>query len=352
MSKELSIIEAKYEAQKLAFGPIYFQAVITMRELGIMELISKKRKGITPEEITKVLDVSLYGVEVLIEAAANAGVVEVLENGAVILTKVGVMLNSDELTKVNLNFVNDVCYDAAKFTTESIKKGKPEGLKVFGEWPTVYEGLSQLPPKVQKSWFEFDHFYSDGAFGTALKIVFKEKPKLLFDLGGNTGKWAMECCAFDEGVNIKILDLAGQLNVAKENIKKRGFENRISFHQINLLDTSQQVPAGADAVWMSQFLDCFSEEEIVAILQNVHAAIDENAYVYILEPFINNQDYPAAAYSLTGTSLYFTSVANGNSKMYTEERMLELTEKAGLKLVESYPLIGHSYHTILKLQKA
>ncbi len=43
---------------------------------------------------------------------------------------------------------------------------------------------------------------------------------------------------------------------------------RIDFHAINLLDTTQKIPQGADVIWMSQFLDCFSKEQIVAILEN------------------------------------------------------------------------------------
>ena len=48
--------------------------------------------------------------------------------------------------------------------------------------------LAQLPDQVQKSWFEFDHYYSDNAFPEVLPIVFANKPKRLLDVGGNTGK--------------------------------------------------------------------------------------------------------------------------------------------------------------------
>ncbi|NJN27000.1 MAG: methyltransferase domain-containing protein [Cyclobacteriaceae bacterium] len=351
MTKELSILEAKFEAQKLAFGPIYFQAVISMKELGILPLIGKHRMGIDVEHIASTLGINPYGVGVLVEAALNAGVLELIEDNKYKLTKVGVMLNSDELTRVNLNFVNDVCYDAAKYTTDSIRKSKPEGLKVFGPWATVYEGLSQLPDKIKKSWFEFDHYYSDDAFKSALEIVFEENPKTLFDIGGNTGKWSIACCKYNQAVQVKILDLPGQIAVAKKNVEDEGLIGRVDFHEINLLDTGQKIPAGADAVWMSQFLDCFSESEITNILKNVHQAVTPEASVYILETFIDNQKYPAAAYSLTATSLYFTTVANGNSKMYSEAKMLELARNAGFELEVSYPLIGHSYHTVLKLRK-
>jgi hypothetical protein len=346
--KELSAFEAKNQAQKLAFAPVVFQVVVAMQRLGILALICKNRKGITIDEISKQTQVSHYGVKVLLEMAANAEIVKYLNDDTVTITMLGYFLNSDEMTRVNINFTQDVCYDGFKYLTESIKNGKPEGLKTLGNWPTIYPALSSLPDPIKKSWFEFDHFYSDEAFRDALDIVFQENPSVIFDIGGNTGKWAFASCEYNDQVTVKILDLPQQIAVAKENAQKRNLMNRISFHEINLLDPTQQIPKGADVVWMSQFLDCFGENEIVAILKNVKQAAAPHTTVFILEPFIDNQKFDAAAYCLTATSLYFTALANGNSKMYSVKAMTALVEQAGMEVVASYPLIGESFHTILK----
>lgn len=350
MKKELSAIEAKYEAQKIAFGPMYFQSVVALRDLGILQYISENRKGVSIDKIIENVNVSEYGVTLLLEAAEILGVVEI-ENEIVKISKVGFFLLKDEMTRVNMNFMKDVCYQGASHMTESIVNGKPEGLKELGNWPTIYEGLSILPEPAKTSWFEFDHYYSDNAFPDALKIVFAKKPKLLFDIGGNTGKWSFACCDHDADVRIKILDLPVQLNVARANATERGLLARIDFHAIDLLDTTQKIPQGADVIWMSQFLDCFSKEQIVAILENAFQAASENTTLYILEPFFDNQNYPAAHYSLVATSLYFTIMANGNSKMYRIGVMKELVGQAGFEVVNTYPLIGDSYHTILECRK-
>lgn len=350
MKKELSAIEAKYEAQKIAFGPMYFQSVVALRDLGILQYISENRKGVSIANIIENVNVSEYGVTLLLEAAEILGVVEI-ENDIVKISKIGFFLLKDEMTRVNMNFMKDVCYLGANHMTESIVNGKPEGLKELGNWPTIYEGLSILPEPAKTSWFEFDHYYSDNAFPDALKIVFSKKPKMLFDIGGNTGKWSFACCDHDADVRIKILDLPVQLNVARANATERGLLGRIDFHAIDLLDTTQKIPQGADVIWMSQFLDCFSKEQIVAILENAFQAASENTTLYILEPFFDNQNYPAAHYSLVATSLYFTIMANGNSKMYRIGVMKELVCQAGFEVVNTYPLIGDSYHTILECRK-
>jgi len=161
-----------------------------------------------------------------------------------------------------MDFTNDVNYLGMFSLIESIKTGRPAGLKVFGNWPTVYEGLSQLPPHVQKSWFEFDHFYSDYAFPEIMPVVFRNDPKLILDVGGNTGKFALQCTAYNKDVKIIILDLPGQLAKAALNISSAGYEERIDLHSINLLDHSKPFPKKPDIIWMSQFLDCFSQEDI------------------------------------------------------------------------------------------
>src|SRR5690606_31949744 len=279
-------LDAKYEAQKIAFGPVVFQAARSLRDLGILELVSKRRKeGITQEEVAKELGLSLYGTRVLMEAGLGMDLL-LVNDDLYTTTKTAHFILNDKMTIANMDFVHDVCYKGLFNLKESIVTGKPEGLKVFGEqWNTVYEALSSLPEDVQKSWFAFDHYYSDVAFPEVLPLVFKHEPKMIYDVGGNTGKFSLKCVNYNPDVNVTILDLPGQLNMAKKNIKEAGFEDRISTHSINLLDDSLSFPVGADAVWMSQFLDCFSEPEIVSILKRAKKALKEDAAIYILETY-------------------------------------------------------------------
>jgi hypothetical protein len=46
--------------------------------------------------------------------------------------------------------------------------------------------------------------------------------------------------------------------------KTGGAGRSYSFYPANLLDEKTVFPKGFDAIWMSQFLDCFSETEIVS----------------------------------------------------------------------------------------
>lgn len=341
-------LEAKFEAQKLAFAPLSFQAAKTMRDIGILaELQKAGEAGITALSIIKSLKLSEYTVNTLLEVGVVTDMVT-LHDGKYKLAALGNFILNDEMTRINMDFVADVCYQGAFHLKESFLNEKPEGLKVFGKWPTVYEGLAHLPEHVQKSWFAFDHYYSDIAFPAALPIVFARKPKNIFDIGGNTGKWALECLEYNNDVHVTILDLPGQLAKAEKNLKQKGFGKRSSFHEINMLDKAAKIPKGADVIWMSQFLDCFSKEQIIAILKKAASAIDKNARVFILEPLWDTQSFKAAAYSLNHTSLYFTAIANGNSKMYSADEMRECVREAGLKIAAEHHGLGENEYSLLE----
>ena len=102
---------------------------------------------------------------------------------------------------------------------------------------------------------------------------------------------------------------------------------------------------------MSQFLDCFSPSQIITILQKAQKALNPNGCIFILEPFWDKQPYKAARFSLNHVSLYFTCMANGNSKMYSFTEMKEYIEKADLQIEAVYDGIGENDYTLLKCTK-
>ncbi len=347
---EITAFEAKETAQWIAFGPVIFQSAQALRNTGILKVVEESSSiGLTIPEISEKVKLPVYGVRVLLESGLGLGLV-LVNNKRYTLGKTGYFILHDRLTKTNMDFVQDVNYKGFFHLEESIKTGKPKGLKEFGEWKTIYEGLAHLPEQVQKSWFSFDHYFSDDAFPYVLPLVYKNGVKNLLDIGGNTGKWAIASANYCPDIHITIMDLPGQVNIAKTKIKEIGLQDRVSFLPVNILDESVKFPKGFDAIWLSQCLDCFSETEIVSILERCHDAMDDEARLIILEPFWDRQKFEVAAFCLQQTSLYFTAIANGNSQMYSAEVFFECIEQAGFEIVEEVNNIGLS-QTLLKCKK-
>lgn len=349
-NKEIyTALEAVTEAQKIAFAPILFQAIIAMKNHGILSHIDQAGKnGINLDDLTKKVSLSNYAIELLLDVALSMRVIY-QQDSNYILGKIGHFLLHDKMTEVNLNFSQDICYQSMFFLQEALEKGEPSGLKVFGEGKTIYPMLQSLPKLAKKSWFEFDHFYSDHSFPAALPYISELKPKHIYDIGGNTGKWAIFCAKNLQETQVTILDLPEQIAIAKENIKQAGYDDRIDGVSVNLLN-AEILPNQADVWWMSQFLDCFSSEQIVQILKLIHRSMNDDATVCIMDLFWDRQNFEAGALSLNASSLYFTCLANGNSRFYHSKVFYQCLNEAGFHVEKDIDGLGFG-HTLLICKK-
>ncbi|MBQ6378096.1 MAG: methyltransferase domain-containing protein [Prevotella sp.] len=348
--EHLSAREAQARAEWIAWGPIVFQASRLMLKFGILDMLRDSDQGMTIAEVAEKTGLSVYAVKVLMEASLCIGTVIVDKDSERFeLSKTGWFLINDPATRVNLDFNHDVNYEGWFHLEEALREGKPAGLRHFGDWPTIYEGLSSLPEQVQKSWFAFDHFYSDSSFQQALEVVFGYKPKTLLDVGGNTGRWALQCVGYDKDVCVTVMDLPQQVEMMRRQTAGKPGAERIDAYPTDLLNRNNPFPTNKhyDAIWMSQFLDCFGEDEIQSILERAAKIMDSESRVYIMETLWDRQRFEPAAFCLTMTSLYFTAMANGNSKMYNSDDLVRLIRQAGLEVETIHDHLGQGHSIIV-----
>jgi precorrin-6B methylase 2 len=343
----MSILAARALAQQLAFGPMVFQALRVAWKRGVLAAIDEAGdEGISVEDLATGVGLSHYALDVLLEVAESADVVTESE-GKFQLTKTGRILLYDRLTQVNFDFVHDVCYQGMFHLDEALVSGRPAGLRVFADAETIYECITDLPDDVRRSWYAFDHYYSDRSFKEAVKIVFRTPVAQLMDIGGNTGRWAFCCLEQDPEVEVTIVDLPGQLAAAREHLAKTRHARRVSLVEADVLAADGQLPGSFDVVWMSQFLDCFSEAQISQILARAKTALAPEGRLFIMETFVDRQRFDAARYSLNAISLYFTALANGNSRMYRGETMTQLLHANGYEVIATHDDLGIG-HTLLE----
>ena len=342
-TKQISAYEAMYEAQKIAYAPVIFQVVRSLRELGILKLLEQSGKtGMTAATISEALEITQYGVETLLESGHSCGVVDYIKdedtgykNRTYLLTKVGYYILNDPMTTTNMDFNHHVCYEGFADLDKSIEDVKPRGLEVFGkQWETLYQALPHLPENARNSWYAFDNFYSDGTYPLILPMVLENHPSSILDIGTNMGKFAILLAQTDPDIEITMLDLPDQLAVASRNVEAAGFSDRVRAHAMNVLDADLDFPANLDVYWMSQFASCFGAGELVDIFSRIREAMGSQSRFFIMETCWDRQKHEAAAFSLVNTSPYFTCMANGNSKMYHSEELLECVDEAGLEVVE------------------
>lgn len=343
--------DARFEAQKIAFGPVVFHCVRYAWKRGMLEALGEAGdQGVTLDELEATGRWSRYALKLVLESCLSAGVV-LIEGGRWQLDKVGFCLISDDITRVNFDFIHDVCYQGLFELERSLDAGKPLGLAHLGDWSSIYPVLSELPEPAKSSWFAFDHHYSDTSFPDILPDVFATAPKRLMDIGANTGKFTRAALNYDAQVELNLVDLPQQLAVAEANLVAEGLRGRAQLHARNLLDPDATLPTGMDLVWMSQFLSCFGEAEIAIIFRRVVACLTEGGQVLVMDTFWDRQRYDIAAYCLINTSPYFTTMASGNSKVYESADYIGLAEAAGLRLLTVRDGIGYC-HSLLRFARA
>ena len=283
---------ARFAAQRLAFAPLMFQACRALRDVGILERLSLAReRGVTAADAVETCGVSRYAAELLLEAGLASGLCtfeDVAPEPRFFITAMGVYWLRDPLTRVNAEFNHHVCFKGSFHLRESLLEGRPAGLPEIDATgaATVYEALRSLSPEVKKAWFDFDHHYSDGVFEQCLPRVLTGPAPTVVDVGGNTGRFARLCLEHSRTAHLTLVDLPGQLAVAGDNLAV--FPGRFTLAPTNLLEAAVPLPAGADVYWLSQFLDCFSEREIVSILSRVRAAMRPDSRTYILETYLGS----------------------------------------------------------------
>lgn len=357
-SDQTNAIEAQRRAQEIVFGPIIFQVARILHKFGILELLASReaRGGKSLGEICDAVARPKYAVQVLVESALSSGILyrrvgEDDKPDRYCITKTGFLLCNDTMTRVLIDFMHDVCYRGLYKLEQALESGEPEGLKLIGNWPTLYEALDSLPSPMRESWFNYDHNFSDCTFAEALKIVFSGAPRSLLDLGGNTGKWALQCVEHSADVQVTVMDLPQQIALMQEHLHDQPGADRIHGLPVDFLDADAAIPSGFDAVWMSQFLDCFSEQQIGGILRRVASSLSSNSQVFINEIFWDRQRFETAAFVLNQSSPYFTAIANGNSKFLYYPNLLRCIEAAGLVVVGTRDGIGWG-HTLVRCRLA
>lgn len=348
---------AQFWAYALSMGPMAFMVIYTLLEHDVLTRLREHSEGCTAEGLADELGGSLYAVTQLLRAACALGILNMDEQKVYTLTRVGWLIESDPQVRANVRFTYDINYRGFYHMPQSLAYGRPEGLQTLGSWSSIYEGLSALKTHEKASWLHFDHRYSDLAFGNVLDILFPaealrdSRPLRLLDIGGNTGRWALRCTQRHPSIEVTIADLPGQIALLNEQLADHPDRERINGYPIDILDPSAPLPQGPfDIIWMSQFLDCFSGEEVISILSRLRPLLRRETQVYILEPLVDRQQNGTARMTLSLMSLYFTVMANGNSGFFAEEELREYIRQAGLRIEEIHHGLGIG-HSLLRLSR-
>ena len=343
---------ARTAAHALAMAPFLFQAARSARDLGVLAALKDAGvDGCSAAELTTRLHLPQTSVTPLLDGLLAGSLVDESPPGRWRLTSTGAVWLDDPHVGIDADFTHAVCWHGLADLGESLASGTPVGLRRFGAWRTLYEGLAQLREDVRGPWFAYDHAHSDSAFPAALEHLARSAPRRLLDVGANTGRFSMSALRRLPETQITLLDHPGQLAEAEAALAASGLGASVNLISFDLLDHARPFPGGQDAVWMSQFLDCFGPVDVRELLRRARCALAPGGSVWVLEVCPDRQVEAAAASSLRLASLYFTAIANGVSRFYRATDLLALAAEAGLVPADQWDGIGTA-HTLFRLVQA
>ena len=346
--RDNALIEARTAAHRLAMAPFAFQCARAARELGLLAAVGAAgRDGALASALVTRTGLPDTSVSVLLDACLATELLVEHAPGRWRLTTMGEVWLRDAYVALDAEFAHTVCWRGLEDLTASLRDGAPVGLRHFGPWATVYEGLTALPPPVRDAWFAYDHGHSDVAFDRALAVLLESAPRTVLDVGGNTGRFATRLLEADDSITVTLVDHPAVAAEASKHLAARRLDARCTCVGLDLCNHDAPLPGSHDAVWMSQFLDCFAPADVTALFDRARVALSPGGSVWVLELCPDRQDQLGAATSLRLASLYFTAIANGVSRFYRARDLLALADAAGLQCDATHDGLG-SAHTLFR----
>jgi SAM-dependent methyltransferase len=150
--------------------------------------------------------------------------------------------------------------------------------------------------------------------------------RLLLDLGGGPGTYAIHFCRHNPQLKATVFDLPATRPFAEKTIARFGLSDRIDFMEGNYLE--DDIKGSYDAVWLSHILHGEGLKGSKTIVQKAVAVLEPGGII-IIHDFIldNSMDGPLfpALFSLN------MLLGTDSGKTYSEQQIMDMLVAAGVK---------------------
>ena len=150
--------------------------------------------------------------------------------------------------------------------------------------------------------------------------------RLLLDLGGGPGTYAIHFCRHNPQLKATVFDLPATRPFAEKTIARFGLSDRIDFMEGNYLE--DDIKGSYDAVWLSHILHGEGLKGSKTIVQKAVAVLEPGGII-IIHDFIldNSMDGPLFPTLFSLNMLLGTD----SGKTYSEQQIMDMLVAAGVK---------------------
>jgi cyclopropane fatty-acyl-phospholipid synthase-like methyltransferase len=159
----------------------------------------------------------------------------------------------------------------------------------------------------------------------------------LLDLGGGPGTYAIHFCLNNPRLNATVFDLPTTRPFAEKTIEKFGLAERIQFVSGDYLEDN--IEGAYDVAWLSQILHGEGPDDCQRLIEKAVSVLQPDGMILVHEFILNNtMDSPLhpALFSLN------MLLGNPSGQSYSEEQIINMLEKAGVKEIKRHPFKSYN----------
>jgi ubiquinone/menaquinone biosynthesis C-methylase UbiE len=174
------------------------------------------------------------------------------------------------------------------------------------------------------------------ATARVLKHELRSAKKLL-DLGGGPAVYACEFARRAPGLKVRVYDLKGPLQIAKETIRKQGLMHCVKVQEGDVLK-AKSFGKDYDIVFMSNLIHSFKRPQAAEVVKKAAMALKQSGHLIIKDFYIQRQGTSPKFAALFSLNMLVNDAGDCFSRAEVESWMVD----AGLKPAGHMPVAKES----------
>jgi hypothetical protein len=322
---------------RAAFGAQTTQVLYVAAKLGVADKLQQSEASAT--ELARSLGVDAPALERVLRGLVVLGVCNELHDRCFSLTPLGEHLRTDHPDSVVARVILNVEVHHAIWSDllETVRTGDSASQRVFGV--PFYEHLSRN----RAAGAIFDQAMSGGGWlrhrlRPALEAYDFGQFGSIVDIGGGNGALMAEILQVHPQVRGTVFDLPRLAGAAHATLTQAGVTSRCDFVSG---DAFESVPVGHDAYILSNFVNSFSDDEVVVVLRNCRDAISSGGKLLLVEWVVSSGSDSRDSYrawdTVTMDLVMLAAFGSHGGRLRTRSEFQSLLEVAGFNVTALIP---------------
>lgn len=236
----------------------------------------------------------------------------------------------------------EIIYAGQADFVESLRQDRNVGLRhTPGDGPDLYHRLPQNPA-MQKVFYDYMSSWSRFSSPFLVEEYDFGRVRRLLDAGGGDATIATAIANAFPHIQISILELPGNGDLARRRILDAGLDDRLEVIEGSIFDP---LPGGYDAVLFAHQLVIWPLEKCTALLRSAYDALAPGGQVLIFSSISSDdEDGPTMA---ALDSVYFVSVPAQGGMIWAWKDYERCLKAAGFGRVDRYPCRSWTPHGLV-----